>query len=31
MDKKIKFANIFNNNTYDPDKDDDEDRFEKEL
>jgi hypothetical protein len=28
MDKKIKFANIFNNNTYDPDKDDDEDAYD---
>ena len=28
MDKKIKFANIFNNNTYDPDKDDDEDVYD---
>ena len=28
MDKKIKFANIFNNNTYDPDKDDDEDIYD---
>jgi hypothetical protein len=27
MDKKIKFANIFNNNTYEPDKDDDEDVY----
>jgi len=28
MDKKIKFANIFNNNTYDPDKEDDEDAYD---
>ena len=28
MDKKIKFANIFNNNTYEPDKDDDEDAYD---
>lgn len=28
MDKKIKFANIFNNNTYDPDKEDDEDIYD---
>ena len=28
MDKKIKFANIFNNNTYDPDKDEDEDVYD---
>jgi hypothetical protein len=28
MDKKIKFANIFNNNTYDPDKDDDENAYD---
>ena len=27
MDKKIKFANIFNNNTYEPDKDDNEDIY----
>jgi hypothetical protein len=27
MDKKIKFANIFNNNTYEPDKDDEEDVY----
>jgi hypothetical protein len=28
MDKKIKFANIFNNNNYEPDKDDDEDVYD---
>ena len=28
MDKKIKFANIFNNNNYEPDKDDEEDTYE---
>jgi len=28
MDKKIKFANIFNNNTYDPDKEEDEDAYD---
>ena len=28
MEKKIKFANIFNNNTYDPDKDEDEDVYD---
>jgi hypothetical protein len=28
MDKKIKFANIFNNNNYEPDKDDEEDTYD---